>query len=104
MHRTFVACVVTAAATAAVTAGISSGSGATSSTVKTIEVGQTAIFARNDLICVNEPPGGAPPLDTMGVVCSSYAKPYNGVGVWFTRRRMVVTRPPNVKIVARYRR
>lgn len=104
MNRTFFACAVTAAATAATTAGISSGSGTSSPMVKTIDLGQTAIFARQDLICVNEPSSGAPRFKTAGVACSSYAKPYGGVGVWLTRQRVVVTRPPNMKIVASYRR
>ncbi|HWT45852.1 MAG TPA: hypothetical protein VN085_07790 [Vicinamibacterales bacterium] len=104
MHRTFFACAVTAAATAAITAGAGSGSAPSNPMVKTIGVGQTAIFASQDLICVNEPASGAPRFEAPGVACSSYAEPYSGIGTWSTRRRVVVTRPPNVKIVASYRR
>jgi hypothetical protein len=104
MQRTLLACVVTAAATAALTAGIGSGSGASNPMVRTIGVGQTAIFAHQDLICVNEPASGAPRFKTTGVACSSYVKPYVGIGAWFTRQQLVITRPPNTKVVASYRR
>lgn len=104
MYRTFLACAATAVATAALTAGISSGSPASSPRVKTVAVGDTAIFAGQDLLCVNESADGAPRFKTAGVACSSYAKPYNGVGVWFTTTRAIVTRPPNGKITATYRR
>lgn len=105
MYRTLVACVVTAAVTAAITTELSSGSGASSPGVKTIYVGQTAIFAHQDLICVNESSSGAPRrFKTAGAACSSYAKPYTGVGLWLTRGRIVLTRPPNAKIVSSYRR
>ena len=104
MQRTFLACVVTAAATAAITAGIGSGSGASRPMVRTIGVGQTAIFTHQDLICVNEPASGAPRFKTTGVACSSYVKPYVGIGAWFTRQQLVITRPPNTKLVASYRR
>jgi hypothetical protein len=105
MYRTFLACVVTAATTAAITSGISSGSGrSTSPMVKTIGVGQTAIFTRQDLICLNEPASGAPRFKTAGVACSSYAKPYSGIGAWVTRQRILMTRSPNMKVVASYRR
>jgi len=104
MQRTFLASVATAATTAAITAGISSGSGGSTPMVKTIGVGQTAIFARQDLICVNELASSAGPFKTAGVACSSYAKPYNGLGVWVTRHRLVLTRPPDKKIAASYRR
>jgi hypothetical protein len=104
VYRTVLACVFTAIATAAVTPAISSASSASSPSVKVIDVGQTVFFARQDLICVNEPASGAPRFNTAGVACSSYAKPYSGIGVWITGHRMVVTRPPNMKIVASYRR
>jgi hypothetical protein len=105
MYRTILACVVTAATTAAITSGISSGSGRSSSPmVKTIGVGQTAIFTRQDLICLNEPASGAPRFKTAGVACSSHANPYSGIGAWVTRRRIVMTRPPNMKVAASYRR
>ncbi len=104
MQRTFLACLATAATTAAITAGISSGSAASRPMVKTIGVGQTAIFARQDLICVNEPASGAGLSKAAGVTCSSNAKPYNGIGVRVTRHRVVITRPPNKQIAASYRR
>lgn len=104
MHRTFFACVVTAATTAVVTAGASSGFDRSNSLAKTIGVGQTAIFASSDLICVNEPASSAPRFKVAGIACSSYAKPYSGIGIWFTRQRVVVTNPPNAKILANYER
>ena len=72
--------------------------------VNTIDVGQTAIFRAQDLICVNEPASGAPRFKTSGVACSSYAKPYSGIGVWLTPHRVLVTHPPNMKVVASYQR
>jgi len=104
MLRTMTACAATAALTAVVTAGISFGSGA-DSRVKTIPVGATAIFAHQDLICVNEPPGGASKFPGQtGVGCSSYASPYLGIGLWVTRAKLVVTRAPDERVVASFRR
>jgi hypothetical protein len=103
MFRTLIACVATAALTVAVTSSL--GFAARSSPrVKTVGVGETAIFARNDLICVNEPSSGAPRFKQPGVACSSYARPYQGVGVWLTRTRIVVTRPPNGTAIRTYHR
>jgi hypothetical protein len=106
MFRTLLACVATAAITVAVTSslGFASHSNSVSPLVRTIGVGETAIFARNDLICINEPPSGAPRFKQPGVACSSYARPYHGIGVWLTRSRVVVTRPPNGKAFTTYRR
>lgn len=94
MFRTLIACVATGAVTVAATASLGFAS-RSSPRVKTIEVGETAIFARNDLICVNEPSSGAPRFKQPGVACSSYARPYQGIGLWLTRTRVVITRPPN---------
>jgi len=103
MFRTLVACVATAAVTVAATSSL--GFAARSSPrVKTVGVGETAIFTGRDLICVNEPSSGAPRFRQAGVACSSNAQPYQGVGLWLTRTRVVVTRPPNGKAVTTYRR
>ena len=103
MFRTSVACVVTAAITGAATSNLGFASRSTPR-VKTVQVGQTAIFPRNDLICVNEPSSGAPRFKQPGVACSSYARPYQGIGLWLTRTRVVITRPPNGKAVRTYLR
>lgn len=106
MFRTLAACFATATVTVAVTSslGFASPSNSASPLVKRIGVGETAIFARNDLICVNEPAGGAPRFKQSGVACSSYARPYLGIGMWLTRTRVVVTRPPNGKGITTYHR
>lgn len=106
MFRTLLACVATAAITVAVTSslGFASRSNSVSPLVRTIGVGETAIFARADLICVNEPSSGAPRFKHAGVACSSYARPYQGIGVWLTRVRIVVTRPANGKAITTYHR
>ena len=95
MMRTAVACAVTAAGTACITAGTGLGFTSATPTVKTIAVGETAIFAGQDLLCVNEPASGAPHVKPSGVACSSYASPYHGLGLWLTRTTVKVTRPPN---------
>ena len=103
MLRTLVACAATAAITVAGTSSVGLASRSTPR-VKTVAVGETAVFARNDLICVTEPSSGAPRFDGPGVACSSYARPYQGIGLWLTRTRVVVTRPPNGKAIGTYRR
>jgi hypothetical protein len=97
MLRTFAACVATATLTAAITTGVgvsahSSKPPPAAKYVKTLALGDTAIFAGQDLICVN----GA------NLACSSYASPYHGIGVWFTRRTVTITRPPNVRMIASF--
>ena len=99
MSRTFVACAITAAITACVTAGTGVGSSSATPKVKTIAVGQTAVFAGQDLLCVNEPASGAPHIKPAGVACSSYASPYQGLGLWLTRTTVKVTRPPNAHVL-----
>ena len=103
MFRTLIACVATAAITVATTSSLGFAS-RSSPRVKTLEVGETAIFARNDLICVNEPSSGAPRFKQPGVACSSYARPYQGIGLWLTRTRVVITRPPNGNAIRTYAR
>lgn len=103
MFRTFLACIATAAITVTATSSLGFAS-RSSPRVKTIEVGEAAIFTRNDLICVNAPSSGAPRFKQSGVACSSYARPYQGIGLWLTRTKVVVTRPPNGKAVTAYPR
>jgi hypothetical protein len=74
------------------------------SPVVAIAVRGTAIFRDNDLICLNEPPGGAPRFKTAGVACSSYRQPYKGIGVWITKTSVIITSPPNGRIRAVYHR
>jgi len=103
MLRTVAACAATAAITAGLTAGVGLGSRGAQH-VKTIAVGDTAIFANQDLLCVNEPTNGAPRFKQTGVACSSYASPYHGVGVWLTRTALTITRPPNGHVVSTFHR
>jgi hypothetical protein len=56
-------------------------------------VGDSAHFAVNDLLCVNEPGSGSPRFKTTGVACSSDAQPYRGLDFWFTRTRVIITAP-----------
>jgi len=104
MFRTFAACVATAAVTAAVTTSVGLGSRSASTPVKTIPAGGAAIFAGRDLICNNESALGSGGRNQPGVGCASYASPYHGVGIWVTRATLAVTRPPNQKVVATFRR
>jgi len=99
MLRTFVACAITAAITACLTAGVGLGSRSATHAVKNIAVGETAIFASQDLLCVNEPASGAPRFKQSGVACSSYASPYHGLGLWLTRTTVKATRPPNGRVI-----
>jgi len=103
MFRTLIACVATAAITVATTSSLGFAS-RSSPRVKTLEVGETAIFARNDLICVNEPSSGAPRFKQPGVACSSYARSNQGIGLWLTRTKVVITRPPNGNAIRTYAR
>jgi hypothetical protein len=104
MLRTAVACAITAAITAFLTAGVGFGStSATHAYVKNIAVGETAIFASQDLLCVNEPAAGYPPHQA-GVTCSSHAQPYRGLGVWITKTALQITSPPSKAVVFAHRR
>ena len=104
MFRMLAACAATAAITAAISTGVGFGSASAKPRVLTVPVGGTAVFAGQDLICVNEPAMGAPRFKKPGVACSSYASPYHGIGIWLTRTAVVVTRPPNAKVVWSFRR
>jgi hypothetical protein len=66
--------------------------------VKNIAVGETAIFTGQDLLCVNERASAAPRFKQPGVACSSYASPYQGLGLWLTRTTVKATRPPNGRV------
>jgi hypothetical protein len=103
MLRTLAACCATAAATAALTSGVGLGSGSATH-VKTIAVGETAIFAGQDLLCVNEQVGDSAHSGQAGVACSSSASPYRGVGLWLTRTTLRITRPPNARVLSTLRR
>jgi hypothetical protein len=103
MLRTFVACAVSAAVTACLTAGVRLGARSSTHAIKNIAVRETAIFAGQDLLCVNEPATGYPP-HLSGVTCSSYAKPYRGLGVWITRTALQVTSPPSKTVVFAHHR
>jgi len=104
MFRTLAACAATAAVTAAVTTGVGLGSRSASNPVKAIPTGGAAIFVGRDLLCNNESAFGSGGRGHAGVSCSSYANPYHGVGLWVTRASVLVTRPPNQKVVATFRR
>jgi hypothetical protein len=98
MLRTFAACAVTASLTAAITTGVGVSAHSTkpppaAKYVKTVGLGDTAIFASQDLICVNS---------AARLACSSYASPYLGIGVWFTHKTVTITRPPNVRVIASF--
>ena len=104
MFRVLAACAATAVVTAAITTGVGFGSASAKPRVLRVAVGDTVVFASQDLICVNEPVSGAPRFKKTGIACSSNADPYRGVGVWLTRAAVVVTRPPNGKVVSTFRR
>ncbi|MGH3049594.1 MAG: hypothetical protein ACRDLK_05505 [Gaiellaceae bacterium] len=74
--------------------------------MKTIPLGGgTAIFAAQDLVCVNEYAGGAPRYPHQsGVACSSNAQPYRGIGLWLTRTRLTVVRESTGQVVATFHR
>jgi hypothetical protein len=64
----------------------------------------TAFFEGNDLICVNEPASGSPRFRKPGVACSSSGQPYKGIGVWITKSSVVITSPPNGRVLKSYKR
>jgi hypothetical protein len=105
MLRTTAACAVTSAVTFAVaaTSGLAGHDGTPTQSMQ-VTVGDTAYFSGNDLICVNAYASGAPRFKTPGVACSSYAQPYHGFGVWFTRTRLVITSPPNGRTIYNLKR
>jgi opacity protein-like surface antigen len=92
--RTLAACVLSAGVGAAITGGVGLSASATRPQVKTITPRDTAIFTGQDLTCVNN----------ADVACSSYASPYHGIGISITRTTILITRPPNVKVIATYKR
>jgi hypothetical protein len=102
MFRTICACVVTAVASVAVTAGtgiaVSHGGG------KRIYVGESGYFPVVDLFCLPEDASGAPRFDEPGVACNAAHHEYTGRGVWFSKNRIVITSPPNGKVIYSVRR
>lgn len=101
MYRTILACCVTAAVTAGVTSACSF---ATSGQHPSARAGAHQVMAPPatsvrftggvDLLCVNEPPSGAPQhLNQHGVACASDASPYVHVALWITRTRITLTKP-----------
>ena len=96
MLRAAAACAITAALTFALTASTGLAGRSTSGAQGVqVAVGGTAFFARDDLICVNEPANGAPRFNEPGVACASAAEPYEGLGMWITPTRLIITSPPN---------
>ena len=102
--RMSIACAITALITFAIAAGSGLGEHTAARGSVWIGVGDTAHFAANDLLCVNEPASGAPRFRTAGVACSSDAQPYRGYGFRFTRAHVLVTTPPNGRVVFKLRR
>jgi hypothetical protein len=103
MLRTMLACAVTAAVTALTMAALGEAGTPWAGTPDRsfdVSLGSSATFAGQDLICVNEFAGRR----RMGVACSSSVDPYRGLGVWFTSGRLVVTKPPNGRMIADLRR
>ena len=84
-----IACAITALITFAIAAGSGLGEHTAARGYVWIGVGDTAHFAADDLLCVNEPASGARRFGTAGVACSSDAQPYRGYGFWFTRAAAV---------------
>ena len=95
MTKTVLACLATAGLCFAITAttGFASPGGAT------IRATQGARFPVADLWCVAELASGAPRFREPGVACSSYTQPYKGIGIWIAAKRVVITSPPNGRIV-----
>ncbi len=102
MLRMICACAATAAACFGVSA--TTGFASHADTVKVIRVGGAAYFPIADVYCIPERPSGAPRFRETGVACSSARHEYQGLGVWFSPRRVVVTHPPNGKAIFTARR
>lgn len=94
MVHTLAACARSAGIGAAISGGVGLSASAARPQVKTITARDTAIFSGQDLICVNN----------ADVACSSYASLYHGIGISITRTTIRITRPPNVKVIATYKR
>ena len=99
MARIILACVATATACFAITATTGFASGGT-----TVRAGHAAWFPVSDVWCVAEFASGSPRFREPGVACSSYRQPYRGIGVWFAANRVVVTSPPNGRVIFTTRR
>jgi hypothetical protein len=103
MIRLVIACSLTAALCFALTA--TTGFASRGAAVKVISVGQAAYFPFIDLYCLPEKHAfGSGIFHEPGVACQSYSRPYNGIGVWFAKRRVVVTSPPNRRVIYTARR
>ena len=102
MLRTIYACAGTAAICFALTATTGFASG--DSAVKFIRIGEAADFPVTDVYCIPEHAFGAPRFHEPGVACSRATREYQGIGVWFSSRRVVVTSPPNGKTIFTARR
>jgi hypothetical protein len=102
MFRTICACALTAAACFAVEAG--TGFAIPQGKAKRIYVGESGYFPVVDLHCLPEFASDAPRFREPGVACDTAAHEYTGRGVWFSKRRIVITSPPNGKIIYSVRR
>jgi hypothetical protein len=97
MLHTICACVATAVVCFAVSA--TTGFASQGAAVKVIRVGEAAYFPVTDVYCLPEHAFGSGRFHEPGVACSSYSQPYKGIGVWFAKRRVVVTSPPSDKVI-----
>ena len=102
MSRTICACTLTAASCFAVQAA--TGLAVPQGAEKQIHVGQAAYFPIVDLYCLPEQASGAPRFHQPGVACDTAAHEYTGRGIWFSKSRIVITAPPNGRIIYSVRR
>jgi hypothetical protein len=71
---------------------------------KQIHVGEAAYFEIVDLYCLPEHASGAPRFHEPGVACDTAGHEYTGRGIWFSKRRIVITAPPNERVIYSVRR
>jgi hypothetical protein len=96
MLKTVLACASTAAICFTIT---SQGGLGSDGSVIVREGSGGARFPAADVFCVAEAAAGAPRFREPGVACSSYRQPYKGVGVWLGTDRVVITSPPNGRVI-----
>ena len=96
MVRTLAACVLSAGVGAAVTGGVGLSASATRPQVKTITPRDTAIFTGRSTLHMRKQRG-------RGVLLLRRS-PYRGIGISITRTTIRITRPPDVKVIATYKR
>ena len=102
MSRTLGACAATAAACFAL--GTGTGLAVPQGGEKNIHAGEEAYFPIVDLYCLPEHASGAPRFHQPGVACGVASHEYTGRGVWFSKSQIVITSPPNGRVIYSVRR